>query len=139
VVGQDAIFFSPNSPASFATLAIPALTYAGNLWSWVPQVRVEHRVALGESSNVLIEGGIIDPVSGEVPYSSYYRQPGPGEESRQPGYGTRVVWTHNFFGQPLRVGAGGFYERQNYWFGRNVDAWAAMSDWELPLGGRFAV
>jgi hypothetical protein len=139
VAGQDGIFFSPNSPTSFATLAEPALSYAGNLWSWVPQVRVEHRVALGESSNVLIEGGIIDPVSGEVPYSSYYRQPGPGEESRQPGYGTRVVWTHNFFGQPLRVGAGGFYERQNYWFGRNVDAWAAMSDWELPLGGRFAV
>jgi hypothetical protein len=49
VVGQDAIFFSPNSPTSFATLAIPALSYAGNLWGWVPQIRVEHRVALGKS------------------------------------------------------------------------------------------
>jgi hypothetical protein len=48
VVGQDGIFFSPNSPTSFASLAIPTFTYAGNLWSWVPQIRVEHRVALGE-------------------------------------------------------------------------------------------
>src|SRR5208282_4431146 len=53
VAGQDAIFFSPNSPTSFATLAIPALTYAGNLWSWVPQIRVEHKVALGEESSLL--------------------------------------------------------------------------------------
>ena len=48
VVGQDAIFFSPTSPTSFASLAIPALSGAGNLWAWVPQIRVEHRVALGE-------------------------------------------------------------------------------------------
>ena len=67
VVGQDAIFFSPNSPTSFASLAIPALSYAGNLWSWVPQIRVEHRVALGEESSLLFQGGILDPVSGEAP------------------------------------------------------------------------
>ena len=37
VAGQDGLFFSPNSPTSFATLAQPALTNAGNLWSWVPR------------------------------------------------------------------------------------------------------
>jgi len=142
VVGQDAIFFSPNSPTSFATLAIPPLTYAGNLWSWVPQIRVEHRVALGEESSVLFQAGILDPLSGETPYTppgaalgtSYYRQPGPGEASRQPAYGTRIAWTHNVFGQPLRVGIGGYYTRQDYGFGRNVDGWAGMTDVELPLG-----
>jgi len=125
VVGQDAIFFSPNSPTSFATLAIPALTYAGNLWSWVPQIRVEHRVALGEESSLTFQGGILDPVAGEVPGtepgSSYYRQAGPGEASRQPAYGTRIAWTRNVFGQPLRVGVGGYYTRQDYGFNRNVD------------------
>src|SRR6266851_1002116 len=67
VAGQDAIFFSPNSPTSFASLAVPALSYAGNLWSWVPQIRVEHRVVLGEESNLMFQGGILDPVSGEAP------------------------------------------------------------------------
>lgn len=139
VVGQDGIFFSPNSPTSFATLAQPALSYAGNLWSWVPQIRVEHRFDVGENSNFLVQGGILDPVSGEVPDTSAYRSAGPGESSRQPAYGARVAWTHNFFGQPLRLGAGGFYGRQDYGFERTVNAWAAMSDLELPLGPRVSI
>jgi hypothetical protein len=132
VVGQDGIFFSPNSPTSFASLAVPALSYAGNLWSWVPQIRVEHRVPLGEGSSLMLQGGILDPLSGEVPAGSY-RQAGPGESSRQPAYATRVAWTRNVFGQPLRVGVGGFYSRQDYGFRRTVDAWAGMTDVELPL------
>jgi hypothetical protein len=139
VVGQDAIFFSPNSPTSFATLAIPALTYAGNLWSWVPQIRIEHKVALGEESNLIFQGGILDPVSGETPNTSYYRQPGPGEASRQPAYGARIAWTRNIFGQPLRVGAGAYYSRQDYGFSRNVDGWAGMMDIELPLSHQFSL
>jgi hypothetical protein len=133
VVGQDGIFFSPNSPTSFASLAIPALSYAGNLWSWVPQIRVEHRVVLGEGSSLILQGGILDPMSGEVP-ASPYRQAGPGESSRQPAYATRVAWTQNVFGQTLRVGVGEFYSRLDYGFSRTVDAWAGMTDLNLPLG-----
>jgi regulator of replication initiation timing len=139
VVGQDGIFFSPNSPTSFASLAVPALSYAGNLWSWVPQIRVEHRVVLGEESSLIFQGGILDPVSGEVPGTGYYRQAGSGESSRQPAYGTRIAWTRNVFGQPLRVGVGGFYSRQDYGFSRTVDGWAGMTDIELPLSHQFSL
>jgi hypothetical protein len=141
VVGQDGIFFSPNSPTSFATLAIPALTYAGNLWSWVPQIRVEHKVALAENSNLLFQAGILDPLSGETPTpaAGYYRQAGPGEASRQPADGARIAWTRNVFGQPLRLGVGSYYSRQDYGFGRNVDGWAAMTDIELPLTRQFSL
>jgi hypothetical protein len=139
VVGQDGIFFSPNSPTSFASLAVPALAYAGNLWSWVPQIRVEHRVVLGEESSLMFQGGILDPVSGEAPQGGFYRQAGPGESSRQPAYGTRVAWTHDVFGQPLRVGVGGFYSRQDYGFSRTVDGWAGMTDIELPLSRQFSL
>lgn len=139
VVGQDALFISPNSPTSFATLAVPALSYAGNLWSWVPQVRVEHRVALSDTSSLLFQGGILDPLTGEVPGVSPYRGAGPGESSRQPAYGTRVAWTQDFFGQPLRVGAGAFYGRQDYGYARTADSWAAMTDVEVPLGSRFSI
>src|SRR5262249_31089445 len=41
VAGQDAPFFSPLSPTSVASLALPALSHSGNLWTWQPQVRVE--------------------------------------------------------------------------------------------------
>ena len=137
VVGQDGIFFSPNSPTSFASLAQPALSYAGNLWSWVPQVRVEHRFAVTDSSSWLVQGGILDPVSGEVPGTGTYRSAGPGEASRQPAYGSRIAWTHDISGQPLRLGAGGYYSRQDYGFDRNVNAWAAMADVQVPLGSQF--
>ena len=151
VVGQDAIFFSPNSPTSFASLAIPALSYAGNLWGWVPQIRVEHRIALGEESSLMFQAGILDPLSGEVPgvvastmpannpATGYYRLAGPGEASRQPAYATRIAWTRDIFGRPLRVGVAGYYSRQDYGFNRNVDGWAAMSDVELPLSHRFSL
>jgi outer membrane murein-binding lipoprotein Lpp len=143
VVGQDNIFFSPNSPTSFASLAIPALSAAGNLWGWIPQIRVEHRVTLGEESSLIFQGGILDPVSGEVPAAApgrgYYPQAGPGEASRQPAYGTRIAWTRNIFGQPFRVGVGGFYSRQDYGFSRNVDGWAGMTDIELPLNRQLSL
>jgi outer membrane murein-binding lipoprotein Lpp len=139
VGGQDSIFFSPNSPTSFASLAIPALSYAGNLWGWVPQIRVEHKIATGEDSSLIFQGGILDPVSGESPGSRYYRQGGPGEASRQPAYASRIGWTRNIFNQPLRIGAGGYYSRQNYGFQRNVDAWAGMADFDLPLSHHFSL
>jgi len=139
VVGQDGLFISPNSPTSFATLAVPALSYAGNLWSWVPQIRVEHRIRLGDASTLLFQGGILDPLTGETPGVSPYRGAGPGESSRQPAYGTRVAWTRDFFGQPLRLGVGAYYGRQDYGYARTADAWAAMTDLDVPLGSRFSL
>ena len=139
VAGQDGLFFSPNSPTSFASLAEPALSYAGNLWSWVPQIRVEHRFTVGESSSLLLQGGILDPLSGEVPQFGTYRQGGPGEASRQPAYGTRIAWTRDISGQPLRLGVGGYYSRQDYGFDRNADAWAVTGDLDVPFGPKFAV
>ncbi len=139
VAGQDGLFFSPNSPTSFASLAIPAFSYAGNLWSWVPQIRVEHRWSVGAESTLLTQGGILDSQSGEPPVSDFYRTPQAGERSRQPAYAARVAWMRSVFGQPLHVGLGGYYGRQNYYFGRNVNSWAGMTDWELPLGHQLSL
>jgi hypothetical protein len=94
---------------------------------------------LGEDSSLIFQGGILDPVAGETPSSGSYRLAGPGEESRQPAYASRIAWTHNIFGQPLRLGAAGYYSRQNYGYGQNVDGWAGMADVELPLDHRFSL
>jgi hypothetical protein len=145
IVGQDSAFFSPNTPTSFASLAIPALSYAGNLWSWVPQIRVEHKINIGEGSSLLLQGGILDPVSGEPPRypgstgPGDYRRAGPGESARQPAYGVRIAWVREIFGQPARVGFGGYYNRQDYGFSRNVTGWAGMTDVDLPLSHRFSI
>lgn len=137
IVGQDSLFIAPLSPTSIATLAIPAFAYSGNLWSWTPQVRVEHRFLVAENSTLLLQGGILDPLSGDTPFSAYYRYPTWGENSGQPAYATRVAWTQNVHGQNITVGAGGYYSRQNWGYGRSVDAWAGTMDVTLPLGSQF--
>jgi hypothetical protein len=136
VAGQDSLFFAPLTPTSLASVAIPALSYSGNLWSWTPQIRIEHRIALSDASTLLFQAGILDSLSGDVPQPGY-RIPTVGEQSGQPAYATRIAWTRKAFGRDLTFGLGGYYGRQNWAFGRNVDGWAGTTDLTVPLGNLF--
>src|SRR3974390_2489488 len=83
VTGEEQLFFQPNVPTSFASLIVPALSYAGNLWAWTPQVHVEHRIAATAKSTVLLQAGILDALTGEPPnYYTWYRTPQAGENAR---------------------------------------------------------
>jgi hypothetical protein len=137
--GQDAPFFSPRSPTSLASLAEPALAYAGNLWTWIPQLRIEHRMNAGENSRFTVQAGILDPLTGERPGYQFERVPQAGEASRQPGYAARLAWSSRDEDRPASFGVGGYYSRQNWALGRTVDGWAATADWSLPLGRMFSV
>jgi len=120
-------------------LGYPEFADAGNLWTWTPQVRVEHRLNVSESNRFLLQGGLLDPLSGEAPYSQFYRTPDGGEQSRIPAVGSRVAWTHGAGDRALTFGIGGYYSRQNYGAGRTMDAWAGTADWNAPLGNRFVL
>jgi hypothetical protein len=137
IAGQDSLFFSPLSPTSYASLAEPALSYAGNLWSWEPQIRVEHEIRVSDTSGVILQAGILDPLTGELPRFQSFRVPQAGENSGQPAFATRMGWTQNAFGRPLTVGVGGYYSKQNWGFARKVDGWAGTADVDLPLGKWF--
>jgi peptidoglycan hydrolase CwlO-like protein len=137
IAGQDALFLAPLSATSIATLAVPAFAYAGDLWSWTPQIRVEHRFTVSDHNSFLVQGGILDNFSGDTPVSEYNRYPTWGENSGQPAYATRLAWTQNVGEQKIVAGVGGYYGRQNWGFGRTVDAWAGTADLTLPLGNRF--
>ena len=137
IAGQDRLFFAPLAPTSLATLATPALSYAGNLWGWTPQVRVEHHFRFSDVSNVVLQAGILDSLSGDMPESGIYRTPSWGEQSGQPAYATRISWNHRAFGQNFTVGAGGYYGRQDWGLNRTVDGWAGTADVTLPLGKLF--
>jgi hypothetical protein len=136
IAGQDRLFFAPIAPTSLATLAVPALAYAGNLWAWTPQVRVEHRFVLPDDSSLSLQGGILDSFSGDFPAEGYYRYPSWGELSGQPAYAARISWTRHMFGQDLVIGSGAYYGRQDWGFSRNVDGWAVTTDLTVPMGKR---
>ena len=138
IAGQDSLFFAPLTPTTLSSLAIPALSYTGNLWSWTPQIRIEHRISLSESAGIQVQAGILDGLTGETPpLGQGYRNPSAGEQSGQPAYAMRIAYRQRMFGRELIVGLGGYYGRENLGFGRNIDGWAGVTDVAIPLGSFF--
>jgi hypothetical protein len=137
IAGQDSLFVAPLSPTSIATLAVPAFAYSGNLWSWTPQIRVEHHFTISGGSSLLLQSGILDSLSGEAPGSGYYRTPTWGESSGQPAYAARVAWSQEVRGENVTFGVGGYYGRQAWGFGRSIDSWTGTMDLKVPLGKMF--
>jgi len=139
IAGQDALFISPLSPTSFASLATPAFAFAGNLWGWTPQVRVEHRFSLSDQQTLTVQAGVLDNLDWEPNYSSVSRTAQAGEMSGQPAYAFRTAWSRPVWEHPLSFGVAGYYGRQNWGWGRSVDAWSGMADWQIPIVRRLGL
>jgi hypothetical protein len=134
VVGQDSLFISPLSPTSFASLATPAFSNAGNLWGWTPQLRIERRIDLSDQQTLTLQGGILDNLDWEQPNQyTYLRSATAGETSGQPAYAMRTAWSTPVFGHPLSFGVAGYFGRQSWYSDHEVDGYAAMSDWQIPI------
>jgi len=138
IAGQDSLFISPLSPTSFTSLATPAFAYAGNLWGWIPQLRVEHRINLSDNQKFTLQAGVLDNLTWQTPPDAFYRYPAAGEQSGQPAYAARTAWSSQIFGHELSFGAAGYYSPQN-WSGRHIDGWAGMGDWQVPITQRFTL
>jgi hypothetical protein len=139
VAGQDSLFISPLSPTSFASLATPAFAYAGNLWGWTPQLRVEHRFALSDQQTLTLQAGVLDNLDWEFPTDSFYRSSQAGEQSGMPAYAARTSWSRPVHDRQLSFGVAGYYGRQNWSWGRYIDAWAGMADWQIPIAPRVSL
>ncbi|PYR43392.1 MAG: hypothetical protein DMF95_25900 [Acidobacteria bacterium] len=137
--GQEVPFFSPRSPTSLASTAHPALSSAGNMWVWTPQIHVEHRIALPNDSTMMVQWGILDSFTEELPADEYNRTATAGERIRIPAQAIRVGWQRARNERVVALGAGAYHSKQDWGFGRTVDAWAATTDWDVPLGRWFAL
>lgn len=134
VASFDTPLISPLQPASFLTVGQPALAWSGNLWTWAPQLAVNHRFRAASEGGAEVEFGLIDPAVPRFPNSGLIREPTAGESSRQPGYETRVQYGFGAGNHLAIFGVGGYYARQHYSGSNNVDAWAGTADWRVPVG-----
>ena len=129
--GLETPFFSPNSPTSYLSLAVPAFAAAGNLWNWTPAIRAERRFDF-TSSEFKVEAGVLDstgyPVSG-----SNVRLPTPGENSRQPVYAARVSGNNRMEDHAISFGISGIYSPLRFPDGRVLSASGVIADWKFPL------
>jgi hypothetical protein len=57
--GVDKPIFAPRDPTSLAQVGVSPLTSAGNLWLWIPQVRFEQELHLGEASGLRAQVGVV--------------------------------------------------------------------------------
>ena len=133
--GLDTPFFSPGSATSYLTVAEPAFSSAGNLWTWAPQLRVEQRFD-ARISQFRAEVGILG-IPSYVPSLSGNRLPSANEASRQPVYALRLSSNGRDDSHPYSVGVAGIYLRQRFPGPTTITGGGGMIDWNIPLLSRF--
>jgi hypothetical protein len=131
-LGYDGPLISPLSPTSLAMVAEPALAWSGNLWSWAPQLRWEHRFTLADENLLGFEFGLYDPSYTAEAQMEAERSVSPGEAARQPGYESRFSYRAGK-DHLLQLGVAAYYDRKNYGSRQNLDTWAGTADWALPV------
>jgi hypothetical protein len=59
MAGLEKPIFNPREPSSLAQVGISPLTGTGNLWLWLPQVRVQQDLSFGRSSGLRAQLGVV--------------------------------------------------------------------------------
>jgi hypothetical protein len=129
--GLETPFFSPNSPTSYLSLAVPAFSSAGNLWNWTPAIRAERRFDF-TSSQIKLEAGVLDSTAYSVSGSNV-RLPTPGESSRQPVYAVRLSGNNRIEDHAISFGISGVYAPLHFPGRGLLSASGAIADWKFPL------
>jgi len=87
LAGQEIPLFSPLNPISPAAVGTPEFVGAGNLWLWLPQLRVTGEA--GSNVRVALQGAIVAPASGD-PATAFDTDFDPAERSRRPALEARL-------------------------------------------------
>lgn len=138
----DRPIFSPDMPASLTAVAVPALAWSGNLWTWNPQLGVNHDIdiaALGGRA-LRLQAALVDvsdaPLTPQQS-STTATPPGTAEQSRWPGVEARIALLghRSNADQPYNhFGIGGYFApHRSTLVGHSFDSWAATLDAGLLL------
>lgn len=136
----DRPILSPNAPSSLTAVAEPPLAWSGNLWSWNPQLGVQHDFTVAASYRFRIQTALIDAANppGLTLSTTQPLLPAPSdsERSRWPGIETRIALLGADSDRGVVFGVGGYYSPHQTSRGYSYDAWAATVDYRLPLPAR---
>jgi hypothetical protein len=139
----DRPIVSPDAPTSLTAVAMPALAWSGNLWTWNPQLGVTHDLPLDGSRMVRLQGALLDvgdaplsPAASTTTTTASITPPSAAEQSRWPGVEARIALTGS---QPesSHLGFGGYFAPHfSSLLDRRFDAWAGTLDAKLLLPAR---
>jgi hypothetical protein len=83
LVGQESPPIAAVSPSSLASIGFPDFAGAGNLWLWIPQIRLSGDLAPAGGVRVGAEVAALAPTSGD-PQGAFLTQPDIAERSGRP-------------------------------------------------------
>ena len=136
----DRPILSPNAPTSLTAVAEPPLAWSGNLWSWNPQLGIQHDFRITPSYRFRVQTALIDAANppGLTLSTTQPLLPAPSdsERSRWPGIQTRIALLGADNERGASFGVGGYYSPHQTSRGHSYDAWAATVDYRLPLPAR---
>lgn len=127
-IGLRPAMISPLNPASLASVWYPALSGAGNLWQWRPQIILEHRPRIDDSSELVLQGGLMTAF-GETLDSSVI-------EGRLTYQGRAAIRRTLDIDRKVEIGLAGQYGKNNFSFKRQTSSYVVSSDWLIPIGSR---
>jgi len=136
----DHTIVAPNNPTSLTAVALPALAWSGNLWTWNPQAGITGDLPLSPARRLRMQGALIavsdpPPIYNFSTTSTSVVTPTTAELSRWPGIEGRVAFLGNTEREGLQLGIGGLFAPHRV-FGYNFDSWAGTLDYRIPFTSR---
>ena len=124
--GVDKPIFNPRDPDSLAQVGVSPLTGTGNLWLWMPQLRLEQDFALGTSSGVNAQVGAVETheTNPYVATASTTKV-----EAVRPGLEGRVMLWHKFDDFRKLEIATGFHTSTTHAGGFSIPSNLVSLDW----------
>ena len=139
-VEYDRSILEPNAPSSLVAIAQPELAWAGDLWSWNPQIGVSHEFSLFDSVHIQTQAALIDSSDPQIPSSTATPSPvTQTERSRWPGTEARIAFLHGTADDGLKLGVGGYFSPHRNDDGERFNAWAGTVDSQIPLSRFFEI
>lgn len=115
MAGQEAPPIAELNPSSLAALGIPEFSYSGNLWIWLPQVRVG--VITGDRVRIGLEASALAPRTG-ADVGTFGTQADQAEQVRRPQSEARLLVRWGDVDQASELSIGGHYG----WLLNNADS-----------------
>lgn len=129
----DRAMINPTQPSSLTSVAVPALAWSGNLWTWNPQLGAMYELGLSRDTRVRMEGSLIDVADPPYGAGSAGSPASSNELSRWPGVEARLALVRSEEKQSFELGAGGYFAKHRTSYGSQFDSWAATLDYRQPL------
>jgi len=104
MIGQETALVSDRNPRSLAGVGVPDFSLAGNLWFWIPQVRVT--AEYGYTLRLAVQGAVLAPISGAIQGASA-TQADSGERTGRPYLEGRVRLAWGPTDDPSELAIGG--------------------------------